>query len=319
MISKQIKILYLGPEVGVSWIKEQIGRNFDVLKACSPEESDQLLPECEVILDAYMKVPFQAARLKKANSLKLVVTATTGANHIDAEYLNENKIPLLTLKGQHEILKDITAAAEHSWLLLMCCARGLRGAVKEVEELGWDRNNHPGRMLKGRNLGLIGCGRIGQWMSRYANAFGMQVFGYDPYLSEWPDGIQKLPLSALMPVSDFISVHVNLTPDTEGLLSRHLLQQMKPGASVINTSRGEIIDEAALLDGLKSGQIGAAGLDVLKGEPDVKDHPLVKYAKKNPNLTITPHIGGYSPDALRHVINFSCDRITTYFEQKWNA
>lgn len=319
MNSELINVLYLGPENALPWIEEEIGDGYDVKLALTPQDADQQLPGCRAILDAYMKVPFPAVRLQRATDLQLIVTATTGANHIDSAWLKQRGIPLLTLKGQREVLKDITAAAEHSWLLLMCCARGLRGAVKEVEELGWDRNNHPGIMLKGRTLGLVGCGRIGQWMSRYANAFGMQVFGYDPFLSEWPDGIQQLPLSELMSVSDFVSVHVNLTPDTEGLLTRDLLQQIKPGASVINTSRGEIIDEAALLDGLKSGHVGAAGLDVLQGEPEVADHPLVRYARTNNNLTITPHIGGFSPDALRHVIKFSCDRITAFFGQNDHA
>jgi D-3-phosphoglycerate dehydrogenase len=164
-------------------------------------------------------------------------------------------------------------------------------------------------MLKGRVLGLVGCGRIGQWMARYAQAFGMRVLGTDPFLSVWPQTIEKLPLAELLASSDFISVHVPLTPETRAMLGRDELARAKRGAILVNTSRGAILDEAALLDALESGQLAAAGLDVLDGEPEVRAHPLRRYAETHTNLVITPHIAGFSPDAVRQVVVFTAERI----------
>jgi D-3-phosphoglycerate dehydrogenase len=214
------------------------------------------------------------------------------------------------------VLRNITPAAEHSWLLLMACARQLRGATAHVLAGGWDRNLFPGVMLRGRTLGVVGCGRIGQWMGRYAEAFGMARSGYDPHLpaETWPAHIARAPLDELLAASDFVTVHVPLTDETRGLLGRRELGLMKPTAAVVNTSRGGIVDEAALLDALRGGRLAAAGLDVIDGEPDTNHHPLVAYARGHENLIVTPHVGGFSPDALRYVLDFSCRRIREVLE-----
>jgi phosphoglycerate dehydrogenase-like enzyme len=195
----------------------------------------------------------------------------------------------------------------------MACARGFRGAIDDVQAGKWDRNKHPGMMLRGRQLGLIGCGRIGQWMSRYATAFGMRVVGYDPVLSPWPDLIEKFELIPLLETSDFVSIHVNLTDETKSLIGEPQINRMKKGAALINTSRGEIIDESALLNALKEGRLSGAGLDVLTREPKIQGDPLYEFSRQFPNLHITPHIGGFSPDALRYVLDFCCRRLNAYF------
>jgi phosphoglycerate dehydrogenase-like enzyme len=302
------RVLYLGPEETVAHVREELA-GFEVVHALTPEAVDEAIGECGAVLDAYMKVRFPAERIARAGNLRVFVTATTGADHVDSAALEERGIPLLTLRGQRDVLRSLTPAAEHSWLLLMACARGLRAAVAQVLEGGWDRNLHPGIMLRGRTLGLVGCGRIGQWMATYARAFGMRVVGFDPYLDAWPDHIERRELDELLPESDFVSVHVPLTEETRGLLGSREFALMRPGVVVVNTSRGDILDEEALLAGLRDGRVGAAGLDVLTGEPEVEGHPLVEFARSYPQLVITPHIGGYSPDALRQVLSFSCGRI----------
>lgn len=280
----------------------------------SEETAEQFLPNADVILDAYMKVPFPAARLDHAPTLKLVITATTGADHIDSAALKQRNIPLMTLKDTPQVIRNITAAAEHSWLLLLACARQLPSAYQHVLDKQWDRNQFPGIMLNGKTLGIIGCGRIGGWMGRYAAAFGMTNLGYDPFLDDasFPSHIQRVELDELLNRSDFVTVHVPLSDQTEGLLGAKELELMKHGSIVINTSRGGIVDEAALLAALQSGHLRGAGLDVLKGEPDIAEHPLVIYAQTHPELIITPHIGGFSPDALKFVLTHTCQRIREY-------
>jgi len=284
--------------------------------APNPTSQDTLnyVAAAVAILDASMKVRFDRAMLDQATELKVISTATTGADHIDASALSERGIPLFTLAGEKEILNNLTPAAEHSWTLLMACARRLRGAVRHVLEGNWVRENFPGIMLKGKTLGLIGCGRIASWMARYARAFDMDVIGYDPFVDPWPAQIRREDLHTLLSQADFISVHVMLSDSTRGLIGAREFKLMKPGVVFINTSRGALIDERALLNGLLEGRIAAAGLDVLDGEPAVENHRLLEYARSHDNLIITPHIGGFSPDAVKKTVEHAAKRIAAFLK-----
>jgi D-3-phosphoglycerate dehydrogenase len=197
----------------------------------------------------------------------------------------------------------------------MACARRIVPAVAHVREGGWVREEFPGVMLRGRTLGLIGCGRIGQWMARYASAFDMKIVGYDPYVDPWPPGIDPVPISDLVEREDVVSVHVPMNEQTRGLLSAELFARMRLGVIVINTSRGAVADETALLRELESGRISAVGLDVLDGEPDIESHPLLAYARGHDNLLITPHCGGYSPDAVRLVCRRAAEKIVERLQE----
>ena len=304
-------LVYTGPPDAVRAV--HAAGVFDVVAV--PPERDALasaLVRATAFLDASMKVRIDAAMIAAAPDLKVVTTATTGADHIDAVALTARGIPLMTLAGQIEVLSQLTAAAEHSWLLLMACARQLRAAVGHVLEGGWNRVEFPGLMLRNRRLGLVGCGRIGQCMARYGRAFDMDVVGVDPAIDPWPEGLTRIDLEGLFETSDCISVHVPLNDATRGLVSAPLLARVRPGAIIVNTSRGEIVDEAALLHGLRAGRIGAAGLDVLTGEPDIADHPLRAYARAHDNLVITPHIGGFSPDAVAIAVEFAARRAAAH-------
>ena len=146
-------------------------------------------------------------------------------------------------------------------------------------------------------------------MARYGRAFGMDVVGYDPELKSWPETITPMSLTEVVETSDVISVHVHLSDATRGLISAELFRRMKPGAIFLNTSRGAVADEAALLNALQSGHLSAAGLDVLEGEPAIENHPLRQYAERHDNLLITPHCGGFSPDAVRIVCARAAEKI----------
>ena len=152
-------VLYSGPERSARIVGELLGSHF-VVKTGAAEAGPllALFKDCTVFLDASMKVQIPAEAIESADKLRLIVTATTGANHIDAQALQRRNIPLLTLKGQKEILRDLTPAAEHSWLLLMSCARHLRGAVRHVETGRWERTEFPGLMLKGNTAAVTAAG-----------------------------------------------------------------------------------------------------------------------------------------------------------------
>ena len=263
------------------------------------------------LLDASMKVRIDDDMIAAAPDLQVISCATTGSDHIARGEVGARGINLHTLREDGDLLLGITPAAELSWALVLACARRLPAAAAHTRDGLWMREEFPGIMLNGRILGLIGCGRLGQWMSRYGTAFGMKVLGFDPHVDPWPESIEKTILPDLVANSDVISVHVHLSDETRGLLSGKMLATIKPGAIVVNTSRGAIIDEAALLAGLKCGRIGAAGVDVLDGEPDIDQHPLVVYSRDHDNMIVTPHIGGFSPDAVRLVCRRAAEKIVT--------
>jgi len=308
-------LAYLGPSDHVSAIADVTGNAFDI--RCvhpNPGAVADILRSATAFLDASMRVRLTREMIEAAPALRIVAAATTGADHIDSQALHDRGIRLVTLRGHHELLNQLTPAAEHSWLLLMACARRLPAARQAVLGGKWDRNEFPGIMLRGRTLGIVGLGRIGRWMARYAEAFGMKCQATDPYTTDWPAVVARVELDELLETSDFVTVHVHLTNETRGLLDARRIRLMKPGAILVNTSRGDIIDETALVEALRAGRIGGAGLDVLTGEPEVVNHPLRIYALEHDNLLITPHIGGFSPDAVRTVVRFSAEQIVRYLE-----
>jgi phosphoglycerate dehydrogenase-like enzyme len=309
------RVIYLGAEEGFEAAREALEGSADVIHV-KAEAGDvaAALREADGLLDASMKVRLTPEMLQKALKLKIISCATTGSDHIARDGLEQRGISVRTLKEDPDVLRNITPAAELSFALLMALARKLPAAAKHVHEGGWTREEFPGVMLRGRTLGLIGCGRIGGWMARYARAFDMGVIGYDPLLKNFPDTIRKVALTEVFPESDFVSIHVHLSPETTGLVTKVLIDTMKPGAFLINTSRGAIVDESALLAALEAGRLAGAGLDVLEGEPNTSNHPLVRYARTHDNLLITPHIGGFSPDAVRVVCAHAAGKIRAAFE-----
>ena len=303
-------VVYLGGKEGCEAAQSELD-GFAIVRSVEPsyEAVKAVLKEANAVLDASMRVRFTEQMISSAPLLRVISCATTGSDHIDHDASATFGISIRTLREDQELLQDLTPAAELSWALVMACARNLIGAHAHVCAGEWVREEFPGVMLKGRTLGLIGCGRIGGWMARYGAAFGMKVLAYDPQQESLPDGVARESLRGLISSSDIISVHVHLTSETEGLVSAALFSEIKPGAIFVNTSRGGLIDEGALLAGLVSGRIAAAGLDVLQQEPDIRDDPLVAYARDNENLLITPHCGGFSPDAVRIVCARAAQKI----------
>ena len=306
-------IAYVGAPEGFESLCETLaGRAVPKHVEATPEALGAALANADALLDASMKVPLSDTMVEAAPVLKIVSCATTGSDHIARGALSARGAPVCTLREDAALLRTLTPAAELSWALLLACARRLPAASRHVEAGQWVRESFPGLMLNGRTLGLVGCGRLGQWMARYAAAFGLTVLGHDPHVRPWPEGIVETGLGDMMAEVDALSVHVHLSEETRGLISADLLRRVKPGLILINTSRGAIVDEAALLAGLRDGRIGAAGLDVLDGEPDIAGHPLIGYARRHDNLIITPHIGGFSPDAVRRVCRRAAEKIISH-------
>ncbi len=250
-----------------------------------------------------------------APQLKVVVTPTTGLNHIDLKEAAKRGIQVVSLKGETDFLKDVRATAELTVGLLLALLRNVPAATTDTVAGRWDRDSFQGRELYGKTAGIVGYGRLGHIVARYLQAFDMRVLVTDPDLDpeDLEPGLTKVSLAKLLAESDIVSLHVNLCDDTCGMFGREQFEAMQPGAWFINTARGELVDEGALLDALRSGRLAGAALDVLCDEnaTGMQGHPLIDYAKNNPRLIITPHIGGCTRESMEKTERFLAGRLAS--------
>lgn len=253
--------------------------------------------------------------LKDQDQLDYLLTPTTGLNHIDLDYADKAQIKVLSLKGESEFLARIQSTAEHTWTLLLSLIRNLIPAHKHVNQGGWDRIPHLAQELNTQTLGIIGLGRLGKILVKYAEAFSMRILCNDIDSSVFTEeyATYQSDLNPLLEESDYVILQIDYRPENENLFDKELFFKMKDGAFFINTSRGEMVDEAALVEALSSGKLAGAALDVLKGdsawESESKDNDLLRYAREHDNLIITPHMGGYG----RISIEMTRDFITKKF------
>ena len=252
--------------------------------------------------------------------LRAIVTATTGLDHIDVEFTQARGIAVLSLKGEDEFLRSISATAELTWGLVLALVRHIPQAFESVRAGDWDRDLFRGHELNGRRLGIVGMGRLGEKVARYGLAFGMDVAGYDPYVEKWPEGVTRCAMLAdLLARTDVLSLHVPLNNETRGLIGRTELALLPPDAVVINTSRGEVLDEVGLVAALESGHLAGAALDVVASERDTAERlasPLLTYARQHDNLLITPHIGGAAVEAMAKTEVFMAKRLAQFLMQR---
>jgi phosphoglycerate dehydrogenase-like enzyme/CMP-N-acetylneuraminic acid synthetase len=235
--------------------------------------------------------------LEKFSNLEILITPSTGSNHIDHEYC-KNKIKIFSLKNNRYI-KQIKASSEYTFAMLLTAARKIPTAIDYVKKGYWRNIEDKLRSFefKGKTLGIIGFGRIGQNLYKYSKAFELNVIAYDPFIKNYKKS-QNLKfasnLKTLCNKSDIICVCVNLNYETKNLINENIFKQMKKGVIFINSSRGEVVNEIDLLKYLKNKKISTAFLDVLSNEndQDFEKNKLIKYSIKNNNLYISPHIAG---------------------------
>ena len=265
---------------------------------------------------------FDEPLLSRAARLKVLATATTGLDHIDLAACERRGIDIVSLATGSGVLGTVSATAELTWGLIVALVRRMPAAMNAVLAGGaWDRESFRTYELQGKVLGVVGCGRLGSMVAHYGLAFGMTVVATDPYLAEFPRGVEPVSLPDLLRRSDIVSLHVRLSDDTRNMVGPAELEQMKDGAWLVNTARGGLVDEAALMDALERGTLRGAALDVLADEERpgrewVKDDPLVQYARSHDNLLITPHIGGATLDSKRKVNAFIARRLAEALHER---
>lgn len=247
--------------------------------------------------------------------LRCLAVNTTGISHIDLAALEERGIQLLSLKGETEFLKEIRATAELTLALILSLLRRTPEAFAMAESGQWRRMEMMGEELAGKTVGLIGFGRLGRITAELLVAFRAKVLWCDVAERHPLPGAARTVLDDLLARSDIVSLHASWMPGDPPVLGRRELSMMKAGARLINTARGELINEAALLEALGSGRVSAA-LDVLADEQgqDLAQNPLVKFAQGSPNLLLTPHLGGATKESSEKTEVFMAERIKAWCE-----
>ena len=235
-------------------------------------------------------VQADAALLAAAPKLRVIGRAGVGVDNIDTDAATRQGIVVMNTPGANAV-----AVAELTLGLMISMGRSIPRANATMHAGKWDKKSLQGQELRGKTLGIVGLGRIGLEVARRANAFGMEVIGYDPFIAPIVARENKVALVGIDDIfrsSDYLTLHVGLTPQTEGLINAQSIASMKKGVRIVNCARGELIVDEALIAGLKSGQVAGAALDVFHQEP-LKDSPYYNLE----NVLLSPHIAGATDEA----------------------
>ncbi|SFD35789.1 D-3-phosphoglycerate dehydrogenase/(S)-sulfolactate dehydrogenase [Bacillus sp. OV194] len=231
--------------------------------------------------------------LNQCENLKVVGRLGVGLDNIDIPAARKQSIQVVYARNANAI-----SVAEYVMTAILSLNRELKLADHSVKQLEWNRRLFTGTEIYGKTIGLIGVGEIAHRIAKRASSFGMKVVGYDPFVMDYDfqaaeSGIELLNLEQVLPIADYISIHVPLVPGTKNLFGKDEFRKMKPSSCLINTSRGGIINESDLSWALDTGEIGCAVLDVLEQEPPQKEHPLLF----NKQVILTPHVAGLTEES----------------------
>ncbi|MFX1383486.1 MAG: NAD(P)-dependent oxidoreductase [Promethearchaeota archaeon] len=288
---------------------ELLKKHFNLIMIETPnEDNDEILSKIDVAF-APLGFKFNKEKIDKMPKLKVIASNTTGEPHIDRKYAESKDVEVISLKFEQEFLKTITPTAEHTWGLLLALMRRTPWAFNSVLSGTWNRRLFGGKgMLSKLSIGIVGLGRLGSLVAQYAKAFGLKkIKFFDPYIDERePNGLERVNrLEDLVSSCDIITIHIPAEKKNYKIFNANLFAKFKRGSYLINTSRGELVDEVHMINALKSGILAGAAIDVFDGEYEMNHDELLqksillKYAQNNDNLLITPHIGGSTIDAWR--------------------
>ena len=287
---------------------EQAFDSFRIHPATDPHEVPSRIAGCDVVISN--KVVLDAERLRGAEQLRHICVAATGTNNVDLGVAEQLGISVSNCQGY-----GTSAVAQHTLALMLALATRLVDYTEAVRRGDWNRSeqfcllDYPIRELSGRTLGIVGYGTLGQAVAKLARAFDMDVLVWGRPGAKDATG-ERLALGDLLPKVDVLSLHCPLTDETRNLIGAKELGLMKPGAMLVNTARGGIVDEVALVEALRSGHLGGAATDVLLVEPPKDGNPLL--GADLPNLIVTPHCAWGSREARQRLVDQLVENIHAF-------
>jgi len=301
-----MKILVAEPlaAAGIQLLKAQPG--WEVIVS-NPKDYAQHLPTTEALI-VRSAVKVNTDVLSKAPKLKVIGRAGVGVDNVDLPAATAAGVLVMNTPGGNAV-----SVAEHTIGFMLGLARSLFQASASTKSGKWEKKKFLGSELRGKTLGVIGLGSIGRELVKRAAAFEMKILAHDPYVSSLTAAdlhVELVDLKTIYQQSDYISLHMALTPETNKLISKEALASMKEGVRIINCARGELIDTAALHEAMTSGKVAGAGLDVFEKEPPAPEEPILQQE----NLIATPHIGGSTEEAQEIVGVRIVEQIVEYLQ-----
>jgi D-3-phosphoglycerate dehydrogenase / 2-oxoglutarate reductase len=252
--------------------------------------------------------------LLHGTNVKLINTCSTGMNHIDVEYCEKQNIKILSLTKDYKLIKQLPSTSELAFGLMMSLLRSIPHSKQHVSEYNWNYTKFVGREVKSLTIGIIGYGRLGKMMYDYCKAFGANVRVYDPYKRDDMDDEFLLntycELTDMFKHCDVISLHVHVTPETKYMINKEILGYSKKSPYIINTSRGEIVNEQDIVEALKNKVISGYAADVVENEfDDLKASPIIQAMNRGDNIIVTPHIGGMTIEGQTKAYKWAINKL----------
>lgn len=280
---------------------------FDSFKSTAPEQVSERVVDADVVI--VNKVQLTKEILSSVSRLSLICVVATGTNNVDLDAAKQNGIAVYNCQAY-----GIPSVVQHTFSLILALHTNLLNYDRAVREGDWQNSSqfclldYPIRELSGRKLGIIGYGHLGQGVANIAKAFGMEVLVASRSLDDTRVG--RVPLNELLSVVDVLSIHCPLTEETHNLIGAKALALMKNDAVLVNVARGGVVDEKALADALRSGELAGAATDVLTVEPPREGNILL--SANIPNLIVTPHSAWGSQEARQRIIDQTVENIVAY-------
>ena len=317
---KKFKILVVTPVKHIKGVFKTLTKigNVNYIEDCNLENLMKIVSNYDAIFTNPNKSKIFIGQdvIDLATNLKVICTASTGTNHIDIEYAKTKNITILSLKEERKIINQITSTAEHALALTLASIRNINSSYESVLNNEWDYTKYIGRQMNQLKVGVIGYGRLGKLYAGYCNSMGAKILSYDPLKKITENFIEQYnDLKKMVMDVDILSLHVHVNKDTVNLINKKLLNKMKSNVIIINTSRGEIINETDLVEKLIKCPSMKIATDVLSDEVRQKEKSkLLKYAKDSKQVLITPHIGGMTSEAQEIAYNHSAFRLKKFFD-----
>ena len=314
------KILVITPVHHIAGICENLAKIGRVTYMDDPSMADVLdvVEEYDAIFTNPNKSKVFIGRevIDAGTKIKVICTASTGTNHIDRGYASQRGIQILSLTEERDIINRISSTAELAFGLMMAGLRNIVASHNDALDGGWDYTKYIGRQMNCLTIGVIGYGRLGKMYSSYCRAFGSRVIVYDPYKKIASSEFEQVDdLDLLLLESDVISIHVHVNEETKGMIDKYVLRKMKKDVLLVNSARGDIINEPDVVDFLKKNPSAKVATDVLAEEVTNRvNSPLLKYAQTSRQVVITQHIGGMSREAQEIAYGHAVSKLKLFFD-----